>query len=114
MFNKMSFWQRKSPIAKDEHLTALLQEWQGIKPGANFEAEVWAKIRHTSQPHIRERVRPSSAWANALAMAAGLVLGVGLAFTAPSTHERTHGDSSLLQTHTLTGSYLALAAGGIR
>lgn len=114
MFNKMSFWRRKSPIAKDEHLTLLLKEWQGIKPGATFEDDVWAKIHRASQPHMQERVTPSLVWVNALAAAAGLVLGVGLAFSAPSTHVRTHNETSLFQAHTLTGSYLALAAGGIR
>lgn len=114
MLNNQSFWRRKRPISSDTNLTALLQEWRGITPGATFEADVWNKIQHNSQPILREWVTSQFAWVNALAAAAGLVLGVGLAFNAPSTPTRNDAGPSLLHTHTLAGSYLTMAAGGIR
>lgn len=114
MFNKNSFRRQKSPISNDENLTVLLQEWQGIKPGANFEAEVWNRIRHSSQSPLREWFTPPLLWVNALAAAAGLVLGVGLAFNVPSSQDRFPAETSLLHAQTLAGSYLAMADGGLR
>lgn len=114
MFNKKSFWRQKSPISNDKDLTALLQEWQGITPGANFEAEVWNRIHHASQSPLREWFTPPLVWGNALAAAAGLVLGIGLAFNMPSAHDKFQAETSLLQSHTLAGSYLVMADGGVR
>ncbi|MEI6165622.1 MAG: hypothetical protein WCS52_00355 [bacterium] len=114
MFNKKSFWRQKNPIVKDDNLTTLLQEWQGINTGVTFETEVWSKIHRTSQPTTREWATPSLSWINAMAAAAGLVLGIGLAFNVPSTPDRNHAETSLLHAQTLAGSYLAMATGGIR
>lgn len=123
MFRKWSLGRKNHPQKYDERLNSLLHEWRDIEPSANFETEVWRRIHAASMP--RQQDTPSSitshkmvvlrlAWINAMATAAGLVIGVGLAFSTSPTHGGLHADEALLHSQTLTGSYLTMVAGATR
>jgi len=123
MFNKWLSGRHNRPPVNDTKLNGLLQEWQAIKPSANFNSDVWRRIRLTSTQErpsfiaaipLREWFVPRLAWVNVLAAAAGIIMGLGLAFSAPAMSNRNHNEETLLSQQTLAGSYLAMAAGGTR
>ena len=108
---------------EDQRLHGLLRAWRGAEPTADFEAAVWRRLREADLPAARRaglagrqplRFSPGRAWANALAAAAGVMVGVGLAFSAAAPQSGRHGDEPLLHARTLAGAYLALVAGGGR
>lgn len=107
----------------DERLTALLHEWRGVEPQANFEAAVWRRIRAVPTPEQRrlsmgeawrEWFGPRLVWVNAIAAAAGVVIGVGLAFSGTGLRDDRHANEPLLHSETLAGSYLAMMTGETR
>lgn len=107
----------------DERLRALLRAWKGVEPQASFETAVWRRIRAVSaaeQSRLsaaaawREWFVPRPAWVNAVAAAAGVVVGVGLAFSTPAVRDGSRGDAPLLHSQTLAGSYLTVVTGGTR
>ena len=109
---------RDCPQKHDERFNSLLREWRDIEPSANFETEVWRRIRAasvTGQQGVTTSTTPRKvvvlrlAWVNAIAAAAGLVIGIGLAFSMPAVHDGAHADEALLHSQTLTGSYLTMA-----
>ncbi len=109
--------------AGDERLSALLREWKGWEPSSGFEVAVWRRIRSASVPEqrrlpvielLREWFVPRPVWANALAAAAGIAIGIGLAFSIPGARDRRQNDLPLLSSQTLSGSYLAMVTGGTR
>ena len=94
-------------MTPDEQLNSLLKQCRGIEPSPGFEDAVWKKI------HAAQSVPVSGwrSWMIPLAVAAGLMLGIGIGFvfpvgrmTAPSTTAMVNGGS-------LTGAYLALSTG---
>ena len=107
----------------DERLSALLQGWKGLETHLNFEAAVWRRIRAAavSEPRafpavttLRDWFVPRSAWVNAMAAAAGIFVGVGLAFFALAARDGRHANEPLLQARTLAGSYITMVTGGTR
>jgi anti-sigma-K factor RskA len=104
----------------DERLSALLQQWKSVEPQADFEAAVWRRIR-ADRAADRDRRRfgetwrewldPLPAWVNVAAVAAGIVVGVGMAFSAQPSHVGRQTNDPLLHSQTLAGSYLAMATG---
>ena len=107
----------------DKRLTALLREWKTVEPEPAFEAAVWRRIRaqsappsrHTALSNLRAWLELRPVWANAIAAAAGILAGVGLAFFAPASGgERRTGDPLLHSETTLAGSYIAMATGEAR
>lgn len=123
MFKKWVLRRHNCPQQLDERLHSLLHEWRGIEPSANFETEVWKRIHAasvTEQQDTPSSITPRKAvvlrlaWANAIAAAAGLVIGIGLAVATSATHDGSHADEALLHSQTLTGSYLTMVAGVTR
>lgn len=122
MFGRRFRSKSRNEQEGNERLTALLHEWKDIEPQAGFEAKVWSRIRAVSMPEQRrfnvattlEWFTPHPVWVNALAVAAGIAVGVGLAFSTPAMHDNRQTDEPLLHSQTLAGSYLAMAAGGTR
>ncbi len=107
--------------AGDKRLVELLREWKGVTPSAGFEAAVWRRIRSASEPEqrhqpvitlLREWFVPRPAWVNTLAAAAGIVIGIGLAFSNPGARDQRQGGQPLLRSQTLSGAYLAMVSGG--
>ena len=107
----------------DARLSALLSEWKGAEPPANFEAAVWRRIRAASAPEqqrlsvattLCEWFVPRFAWVNTVAAAAGIVVGVGLAFSTPGARDNRQANEPLLRAQTLAGSYLAMVTGETR
>ena len=94
-----------------------------MEPHAGFETAVWQRIHAVSAPklpgfsildRLREWVVPYPAWASAMAAAAGIVFGVGLAFSEPALRKSHQADEPLLHSRTLAGSYLTMTTGGPR
>jgi hypothetical protein len=104
---------------KDDKLSALLKRWRDIEPRANFEVNVWRRIRlaESEQP---ERVSVVESlrwllWRPALSMAAALVVSVIIGssagvLTASRPGGAAHGELSFLSPGTLTGGYLKAGA----
>lgn len=107
----------------NERLTALLHEWRGIEPRPDFETTVWRRIHTASAPEqrrfpvvttLREWFVPRPAWVNAMTAAAGVAVGVGLAFYAPAAHDGGQAAAPLLHAQTLAGSYIMMVTGETR
>lgn len=120
MFGKRSNLESSEVQADDRRLSALLREWKGIEPHANFEASVWRRIHAVSVPEQRhlsvittlgEWFVPRTAWVNAVAVAAGIAVGVGMAVFTSVTRDGRQADEPLLSAQTLAGSYLAMTTG---
>ena len=123
MFGRRFRWEGGKVQEGDERLSALLEQWKGLEPRANFEAAVWRRIRTASAPEqrrlplvitLRDWFVPRPAWASAMAAAAGIVVGVGLAFSTPAARDGRQADEPLLHSQTLAGSYLTMMTGGTR
>ena len=123
MFKRRSGAAGRGENEGDERLSALLHEWKEMEPRANFEADVRRRIRAASMPSrlglvvltvLREWLVPRPAWVSAAAAAAGVVAGVGLAFSAPAARDGRQTPEPLMSSKALAGSYLALATGGTR
>ena len=107
----------------DERLTALLREWQGVEPRADFDAAVWRRIRTASVAEpgtlsfvsiLRDRVLSQPVWATALAAAAAVVIGFLAGIVVPASHEGHAAGEPLLNAQTVAGSYLAMVSGETR
>jgi hypothetical protein len=122
MFGRRFRSESRETLESNERLSALLHEWKDIEPQANFEAAVWRRIRAVSTPEQRrfttattlEWFTPHPVWVNAMAVAAGIAVGVGLAFSTPAMRDIHQTDETLLRSQTLAGSYLAMLAEGTR
>lgn len=105
----------------DEKLKALLQHWREIEPPANFEANVWRRIRlaQTEQPEritLTEWLR-RLIWqpAFSVGVAVAVVIGVwGGMRSAPPSTATDYAEVGFLSPGTLAGSYARLAAGESR
>jgi len=99
------------------NLHRLLQQWRGIEPAGNFEANVWRKIRlarPTTAPTLAELVKR---WltqpAFALAAAAVIAVVVGSAAGVLTTRRPdANQEIGFFSTGTLAGGYAKLMAGG--
>jgi hypothetical protein len=105
----------------DMKLSLLLQEWKDDEPQVDFETAVWGRIRCAPKTEtgssgmiltLREWLAPSSAWVNAVAAAAGIVIGMRLVFAAPAEHKHLTVSVSLPYSDTLANTYLATVTGG--
>lgn len=123
MFRKRSSSKSGTAQEGDELLSRVLQTWRGIEPRDNFEAVVWRRIRTASVSEkrfvpaaidVRAWFVPRPVWLSAAAAVAGLVFGVGLAFSTSGGRDGRQTADPLLQAQTLAGSYLAMATGGAR
>lgn len=123
MFSKWLLGWRDRPQARDDRLSALLQEWKGIEPRANFETAVWRRIRTVSVLEsqgqslvdiLRDCILPHPVWVNALAAMAAIMVGVLAGFSVPSARDGRQTAEPLLHSQTLAGSYLAMASGDTR
>ena len=92
----------------DNKLDALLRQGRVIEPRAGFEQAVWSRINTTG----RERKIWWSGWVVPVAVAAGLLIGLGLAVRFPATSTNSAAPGMLVRNGSLTGSYLALVGGG--
>jgi hypothetical protein len=106
--------------ARDERLSALLQQWKSVEPQADFEAAVWRRIRadrvadrgrRRFVESWREWLAPLPAWVNVAAAAAGIVVGIGMGFSMAAAPGGRQADEPLLHPQTLAGSYLTMATG---
>ncbi len=122
MFGRRSKIGQDGGNARDERLRALLHEWKGVEPQPDFEAAVWRRIRASTVEtrgtlravFLREWSLSHPVWSTALAAAVAIAVG-GLAGVSTSTAASRHyAFTPFLHSHTLTGSYLALATGEIR
>jgi len=112
----------KAISMNDEQLRALLKKWNDIEPKANFEANVWRRIRlaRTEEPGrmtVLELLLKRWLWRPALAVAAAVVVSVivgssagvlsarGTATIAPS-------ELQFLGSGTLAGGYVKAGTGG--
>ena len=106
----------------EDRLTLLLREWKDIEPKAGFEATVWRRIRAASvqEPHLsltallRGWFMPRPVWVSLMAAAAGVLVGVGLAFSSFPARDGHNAYEPLLHSQTLAGSYFSMATGGTR
>ena len=115
--------ERNKAKGGEERLSGLLKAWKGPEPKANFEAAVWRRIRAAAAPTpqglnvvmiVREWLVARPAWVSATAAAAGIIVGVGLAFSTPAVRDGRQADEPLLHSQTLAGSYLTMVTGGAR
>ena len=103
-------------------LRAVLQAWPTPEPRIGFEATVWRRIHPAAagtrpipeRSHVLGWLAYRSAWVNALAAAAGIAVGVGLAVAGSGDQAGRRGHDALLHPQTLAGSYLTLVNGGAR
>ena len=95
-------------MTPDETLKVLLKQGRGIEPRPGFEAAVWSRI-HAAEPVLVSGWR---GWVTPLALAAGIVLGIGLGLIVPASGKRVIKSPAMVQNGSLTGAYLMLASGG--
>jgi len=107
----------------DQRLQMLLRAWKAPEPRADFEANVWNRIKQQSVEAIRpaplffvvrEWLVSRPAWTSAAAAAAGLVIGLNMAFAIPHAPVAAFMNSPLLDSRTVAGSYLGLLTEGAR
>ncbi len=95
-------------MTPDEKLKVLLKQGRGMEPRPGFEAAVWTRI-HAAEPILVSGWR---SWATPLAMAAGIIFGIGLGLIVPSSGKSVITSPAMVQNGSLTGAYLMLASGG--
>lgn len=107
----------------DARLKALLQQWPGIEPRADFEFCVWRRIRTAATAEstapglwvvVRGWLAAEPAWVPAMAATAGILVGVALALSAPQTRTGPYSAAPLLHSQTLAGAYLTMVSGEAR
>jgi len=108
----------------DKRLRELLKQWKDTEPCANFEANVWRRIRlaqaeHPKRVSLPQLVQRCWLWRPAMAVAVAVVASVVIGSSAGvlSKRGRTSVAPSELQflgTGTLAGSYVKASAGGGR
>lgn len=103
----------------DEKLSALLKQWRGIEPKANFETDVWRRIR-SAQTEEPERVslidllrqllwRPTLAVSTAAIVSVMIGLSGGL-LTASKSTMTARSEMRFMSAGTLAGGYVQLTA----
>ena len=95
-------------MTPDEKLKVLLKLGRGIEPRQGFEAAVWTRI-HAAEPILVSGWR---GWATPLAVAAGIMFGIGLGLIVPSSGKSVRTNPASVQNGSLTSAYLMLASGG--
>lgn len=109
--------ERTMPEPRDEGVSVLLGSWKAPDPPADFEAAVWRRIQgvHAAETGPLRGLHgvfgPSWAWLNALAAAAGIIVGITLSFWTVARHERLPITVTWPHSQTLAGSYLAAVSG---
>jgi hypothetical protein len=107
----------------DDKLKALLKQWRDIEPKANFEANVWRRIRLTEaeQPESvtivewLQRLLWQPAFSVVAAVAIALAVGAwGGVRSAPQRPNRQQSELGFLSPGTLAGSYAQLTMRGVR
>ena len=123
MFRRQLRSEDSKDAASDTRLTTLLHQWKDVSPKADFDETVWRRIHLASAPEERrfsivtilhEWVVSPSAWVNAMAAAAGIIVAVGLALGAPAARVGRQSGEPLLYPQTVTGSYLVMVTGETR
>jgi hypothetical protein len=104
----------------DDKFSTLLKKWRDVEPRADFEANVWRRIRATGQSEQIERVRLidligrllwQPAWSVAAALVVALVVGIwGGVASVPHQADTSKSELQFLSSGTLAGSYLQMAA----
>ena len=96
----------------DDKLKQVLGQWRDIEPRAQFEADVMRRLREpaTEPAAWATRFGLQPAWVHAVAMLAGIAVGVyaglGSNLQSPNT--------TLLKPGTLAGNYVSMISGGAR
>ena len=107
----------------DDKLKALLKQWRDIEPKANFEANVWRRIRlaEAEQPESvtivgwLQRLLWQPAFSVVAAVAVAVAVGAwGGVRSAPQRPDRQQSELGFLSTGTLAGSYAHLTTRGTR
>ncbi len=101
----------------DEKLRNLLRQWPGIEPKANFEADVWRRIRRagSAQPERIGLIDLIQQWlwrpALAVTTAAIVSLAIGISggLLAASRTAPVHNEMTFMSAGTLSGGYVHLA-----
>ena len=104
----------------DKQLSALLKRWREIEPKANFEANVWRRLR-LAQAEEPERVSVIQLllrqwlWQPAASIAAAVILSVVLGsslgvLSAPKVTSTEQRELGFLSSGSLAGGYLRVAA----
>jgi hypothetical protein len=94
----------------DDKFKQLLGQWREIEPRAQFGADVLRRIRQAApeQPGWLERFGLQPIWVQAVAMLAGITIGLHAGLNpAPAAQ-----DAALLKPGTLTGNYVSMISGG--
>lgn len=104
----------------DDKFSTLLKRWRDIEPRADFEANVWRRIRATGQSEQIERVNLidligrllwKPAWSVAAALVVALAVGIwGGIVSVPHRPDTSKTELQFLSPGTLAGSYLQMAA----
>ncbi len=95
-------------MTPDEQLSSLLKQCRGIEPSPGFEDAVWRQL-HTAP------LAPVSGWRSwmiPLAVAAGVMLGIGIGFIFPAGRMTAPSNTAMVNGGSLTGAYLAFTSGG--
>ena len=104
----------------DTQLSSLLNKWKDISPQADFEAAVWERIQSApaSEPRhsglvttLREWFVPCSVWVNTMAAAAGVIIGIRLAFSTTVEDARHSMILPLPHSETMANAYFATITG---
>lgn len=120
MFDKWLSWRSDHSRERDQRLSALLREWNGIVPRSDFEEAVRRRIRaevaaepqtHSLAEILRAWLAPQPAWASALAAVAAIMVGVAAGVNTPGDNGRRQAAHPFLHAQTLAGSYLGMVSG---
>jgi hypothetical protein len=95
-------------MTPDERLNALLKAGPGLEPSPGFEGAVWRRL-HAEEP---VQVKYLRGWVMPLALAAGLIAGIGVGLLFPAPGIAVPKAAALGQNGSLTQAYLMLASGG--
>ena len=114
------------PEARDDgdaRLKAVLQQWRGPEPAANFTSGVWRRVRASpaASPQaagvwtiLRGWLTADPAWVQAVAAAVGIVVGIGAAFAGPPPCAFDLAPAPFAHSQTLAGAYVSMVSGGMR
>lgn len=109
-----------SEVVGDERLSAVLRQWEGVEPQADFDDVVWRRIRAAPVAHParlwdqwRDGLLPHPVWTGAVAAAAALVIGLLAGMATPgNARSGGHEAHALLHPRTLMGACAALSESG--
>jgi hypothetical protein len=107
----------------DKQFRALLNQWREIEPKANFEVNVWRRIRLAQTEQLEQGSLPQLLrrwlWQPAMAVAAAVVVSaiVGSSAGVLTSHEpmtAASGELQFLSSGTLAGGYVKATTEGAR